>query len=101
MHRISVVMLLAISSLACSTTAQAEVRVARILGSHMVVQRDRPIRIWGSADVGESVTVTLAEEKRTATADANGHWLGEFAARRATSDALADPLTITVVGSAT
>ena len=39
----------------------AEARLAGIFGDHMVLQRDRPIQIWGWADEGEGVTVKLGE----------------------------------------
>ena len=39
----------------------AEVRLAGIFADHMVLQRDRPIQVWGWADKGEEVTVEFAE----------------------------------------
>ena len=41
---------------------------------HAVVQRDRPINVWGEAGPGESVTVTFASATVSATADARGQW---------------------------
>ena len=40
----------------------------------MVLQRDRPLPIWGWADPGEEVTVKLDEATATAKADAQGNW---------------------------
>ena len=40
----------------------------------MVLQRDRPLPIWGWADPGEDVTVKLDEATATAKADAQGDW---------------------------
>lgn len=37
----------------------AEVRLPKIFGSHMVLQRNKPIPVWGWADAGERVTVQL------------------------------------------
>ena len=54
--------------------AQADVKLPKLIGSHMVLQRDRPLPIWGWADTGEEVTVTLDEAKATAKADAQGNW---------------------------
>ncbi len=45
-----------------------------ILGSHMVLQRNRPLPIWGKADPGEIVTVTFGGKEKTARADAQGNW---------------------------
>lgn len=53
---------------------QAELRLPNIFGDHMVVQRDKPVRIWGWADKGESVTVSFAGEDRSATANDAGRW---------------------------
>ena len=38
---------------------KAEVRLPALVGDHMVLQRDTPIRIWGWAEPGERVTVQL------------------------------------------
>ena len=40
-----------------TTPAMADVRLARIFGSHMVLQRDMPLPVWGWAEPGEHVTV--------------------------------------------
>jgi sialate O-acetylesterase len=45
-----------------------------VIDSHMVLQRDRPLPIWGSADPGEAVTVKLDGASVEATADAKGNW---------------------------
>jgi sialate O-acetylesterase len=45
-----------------------------IFANHVVLQRDRPIDIWGRANAGESVTVTLSGATRTTQTDANGNW---------------------------
>jgi sialate O-acetylesterase len=41
---------------------------------HAVLQRDRPIEVFGAAPAGEEVTVTLAGASATARADAKGQW---------------------------
>ncbi len=61
--------------LLCSVlSAQAAVRLPTVLGSHMVLQRDRPVHIWGFADPAEAVTAAFRGETRTAAADATGRW---------------------------
>ncbi|MGC1781137.1 MAG: CIA30 family protein [Acidobacteriaceae bacterium] len=48
---------------------------AAIFGEHMVLQRGRPIPIWGTAKPGEIVTVSLNTGARaSATADIQGRW---------------------------
>ena len=41
---------------------------------HAVLQRDKPIRIWGHAKPAEQVRVALAGKKARAHADAAGYW---------------------------
>jgi sialate O-acetylesterase len=45
-----------------------------VFGDHGVLQRDRPIPIWGRAAPGQEVSVTLGEHEASATADAAGRW---------------------------
>jgi sialate O-acetylesterase len=40
----------------------------------MVLQRDREIHIWGSAEAGEKITVTLARNTSSIKSDSAGHW---------------------------
>ena len=68
----SVVSLLVVAS--SVPQAQADVKLPKVIGSHMVLQRDRPLPIWGWADPGEEVTVKLDEATATAKADAQGNW---------------------------
>ncbi len=48
--------------------------MARIFSDHVVLQRDRPIEIWGKAGPGEEVTVTLSGATRNTRADDDGRW---------------------------
>ena len=41
----------------------------------MVLQRNETVRIWGTADPGEKVTVTFLKKKYVGTADAEGNWM--------------------------
>jgi len=45
-----------------------------IFCDHLVLQRDKPLPIWGDAEPGEKVTVSFAGQKKTATADKKGKW---------------------------
>ena len=79
--------------LTCATLLQAApLKLHTIFSSHMVLQRDKPIVIWGWADDGDKVTVEFAGEKAEATAKGkDGRWEVSFPAREAS----ADPLTLT------
>ncbi len=73
---------------------QAEVRLPCAFGSHMVLQQERPVTIWGWADVGEQVRVELAEATATARADAEGRWRVSLPAMPS-----GGPHTMTVAGT--
>ncbi len=52
----------------------AQVTVPKILASHMVVQRDMPVHVWGMAAPGEKVAVTFRGQTRTTQAGQLGRW---------------------------
>jgi len=65
--------LLLLSVLICGSV-QADVRVPALFGDHMVLQQDTVVPIWGWADPGEAVMVTLGGQNAHAVADAAGAW---------------------------
>lgn len=69
--------------------------VSNVFQSGMVLQRDKPISLWGWADVGEKVTVSIGGNEQVATAADDRSWkviLPGMAVNR-------DPLTLTVAGA--
>jgi sialate O-acetylesterase len=74
---------LAWCAIACAADSPAKPLLGPLFVDHAVVQRDRPVRVWGNAAPGETVTVTLASASVTATADAKGEWRAELAAQAA------------------
>jgi len=52
----------------------AQVRLPRLVSDSMVLQRDRPIAIWGWASPQEEVTVEFNNRKYTTRADASKRW---------------------------
>jgi sialate O-acetylesterase len=54
--------------------ANCEVKLPGLLSSHMVLQRDRPIHVWGWSDPGEKITVELHGVSRSATGNSMGVW---------------------------
>jgi sialate O-acetylesterase len=62
--------------------------------SNMVLQRDKPIRIWGWASPGEQVTVSMDGELQRTHADKDRSWSVEFASRPAN----AVPQSISIAG---
>jgi len=73
-------------------TARADVKLPAVLGSHMVLQRDKPLPIWGWADPGEDVTVNFAGKDASTKADAKGNWKVTLPAMKA--DGKAHKLTV-------
>lgn len=62
------------AALFCSATALfAEVKLPSVFSDHMVLQREKPIAVWGWADDGEKVTVQLGKEEVSTEAKA-GKW---------------------------
>ncbi len=59
--------------------AAADVRLPGVFANHLVLQRDVPLPVWGWADPGENVTVTLAGQSQSAAADSAGKWSVKFA----------------------
>ena len=56
------------------TPVWAGLEVAGIFAPHMVMQRGRPLPVWGRAVPGQMVTVTLGGDTASAKADAEGMW---------------------------
>ena len=57
-----------------SQASSAEVRLPNVFSDHMVLQRDKPIKVWGWAAAGEKVRVALAGKSAETTATADGEW---------------------------
>ncbi len=52
----------------------AEVTLSPLFQDGAVLQREKPVPVWGRASNGTSVTVSFAGQKKTTTADAAGRW---------------------------
>jgi sialate O-acetylesterase len=65
-------LLLACLPVAQVPTASADVSLPRLLSDGAILQRDKPLTIWGWADEGEEVTVTFAGQQQKTVAQANG-----------------------------
>ena len=76
----------------------ADVRLPNIIGNDMVLQRDKPIKIWGWADPGEKINVKGSWQWScsSATADADGKWKVQLPAAKA-----GGPYKLTVKGKNT
>ena len=59
------------------TTARATVAVSPFYGSNMVLQRDKPVPVWGTASPNKTVTVSYNSQIVATTSDAQGRWRGD------------------------
>lgn len=76
--------------------ARADVELPALFTDHMVLQREIPVPVWGWAEPGEAVTVTLGEQSKPAKADGKGKWSVKLAPLKA-----GGPLILTVRGKNT
>lgn len=53
---------------------QAEVKLPHIFSDNMVIQRDKPIKVWGWADPNEQVEIHFLNQTKKVKADKDGNW---------------------------
>jgi sialate O-acetylesterase len=78
-------LLLPIFSLTLAATAVADVKLPSIFGNDMVLQQGMPLKIWGWASPGESVSASFGSDKAQTLADAKGEWRLELPAQKASA----------------
>jgi sialate O-acetylesterase len=76
-----------------ATTLTAQVKFAALFTDHAVLQRQKPIPVWGWAEPNKEVTVSLGQQTLKAQADGTGKWQVQFAALEA-----GGPYKLTVIG---
>ncbi len=76
---------------------RADVTPAPLFQDHAVLQRDKPVPVWGRADPGERVTVAFKGQSVAATADADGRWMVYLEP----VEASAEPAELTLTGKNT
>jgi sialate O-acetylesterase len=57
------------------THAISQLRLSAIFSDHMILQRDKPLKIWGDAGANENVNISLGQFKVSAKANNDGRWL--------------------------
>ena len=81
------------SLFAAEADAPDKLKVHGIFSSNMVLQRGKPIKVWGWAEPGDKVSVQFGEEEAEPVAAAeNGEWAVTFSPR----DADADPRKLVI-----
>ncbi|MEP6950376.1 MAG: sialate O-acetylesterase [Ginsengibacter sp.] len=84
---------LVVVALSHSLFSYANVRLPKIFGNNMVLQRSKPIPVWGWADVGEKITVQFNKQVKSIHADEYGHWMVKL-----NSEVAGGPYRLTVKG---
>ena len=88
---------LMIMTLLLASSAGADVRLAGIFGDHMVLQQQARLPIWGTADPGEKVVVTLGDRTAGTVAATDRTWRVDFPPPADSGQ----PVTVIVVGKNT
>jgi sialate O-acetylesterase len=86
-----------VTALAFATSAHADVKPAALFQDHAVLQRDKPVPVWGTADAGETVSVTFGTQTLSTVAAPDGRWSLTLAPLAAN----ATPATLTLKGKNT
>ena len=55
--------------------SSGNIRLPQIISDNMVLQQNKPIKVWGWADKGEKVTVVFKGQSKSAKADKAGKWI--------------------------
>ena len=55
--------------------AKSQLHLSALFNDHMIMQRDKPVKIWGSARAGDSVYVNIGTVKAAVKTGNNGLWL--------------------------
>ncbi len=69
--------------MAWSASVDAKVQLPQLFQSGMVLQRGKPIPVWGTADPQEQVTVSWLKKTYSSVADNQGHWRIDLPAAKA------------------
>ncbi len=60
------------------TTTQAKIQVPNFFSSHMVLQQNESITIYGVGNIGEKITAIFKEETKNTVTDRKGNWSVTF-----------------------
>lgn len=58
----------------CTSGLAAQLRIPAVFSDNMVLQRDKPLPVWGKANPGTSVTVSFLSQQKTATVNKDSNW---------------------------
>jgi len=78
-------LLVVLSFVVLCAPAVADVTLAPVFTDHAVLQREKPLPVWGKAEAGERVAVAFAGQTVGTTADKDGRWIVYLAPLAASS----------------
>jgi sialate O-acetylesterase len=78
--RLAAACLLAVLAMAPARAQESRPLLARVFSDHAVIQRDVPVRVWGSATAGDRVAIDFSGRTAVAVADDAGRWSAELPA---------------------
>lgn len=78
---------------ASSFLANANVTIPLLFSDGMVLQRNKPIPVWGWADANEKIVIHFNKQTKTVQADKNGKWIVNLNAEKA-----GGPFELTISG---
>ena len=68
------ILLLFITAILFQTVAHAQIKLPKVFGDNMVLQRELKIPVWGIATPGATIIAELGNTKATTKADQEGKW---------------------------
>ncbi|MCB1124770.1 MAG: sialate O-acetylesterase, partial [Verrucomicrobiae bacterium] len=74
MNSVRSLLFLSLITLASAAFSRAEVTLPSIFGDHMVLQRNQTNPVWGWAEAGEEIEVSIHGQSHSTKADRNGYW---------------------------
>jgi sialate O-acetylesterase len=72
--RVVSLLLLGLLSSVFALSLRADVTLAPLFTDHAVLQREKPVPVWGRADAGEKITVNFSGQSEHTTAGPDGRW---------------------------
>jgi sialate O-acetylesterase len=73
MKRISIVAV--VLAFAIASSSYGDVTLSTLFRDGVILQRGKPVPVWGTADAGERVSVSFGDQTKSAVADKNGKWM--------------------------
>ena len=73
-HLLAAAGVVACTAAAGAAGGQSALSLGALFQDHAVLQRDRPLPVWGAGSPGDEVRIAFAGRQATARADASGRW---------------------------